>query len=109
MFRLNQKEMLNLILGLEKRDIEFDLYSFLDGIQVQCTGFDVICNSGSYGHKEGLLEVYGLPQCAGDVLGYLTAEEVLKLIDECDDFEEPEDIDDDFGFDPYEGCYTYDC
>ena len=22
---------------------------------------------------------------------------------------EPDDIDDDFGFDPYEGCYTYDC
>lgn len=27
---------------------------------------------------------------------------------EYDDYE-PEDIDDDFGFDPYEGCYTYDC
>ena len=25
------------------------------------------------------------------------------------DDDEPEDIDDDFGFDPYEGCYTYDC
>ena len=22
---------------------------------------------------------------------------------------EPDDIDDDCGFDPYEGCYTYDC
>jgi len=28
---------------------------------------------------------------------------------EDEDFEEPEDIDSDFGFDPYEGCYTYDC
>lgn len=27
----------------------------------------------------------------------------------CSDDEEPADIDDDFGFDPYEGCYTYDC
>jgi len=27
---------------------------------------------------------------------------------ECDDYE-PDDIDDDFGFDPYEGCYTYGC
>ena len=27
--------------------------------------------------------------------------------EECD--QEPADIDDDFGFDPYEGCYTYDC
>lgn len=25
------------------------------------------------------------------------------------DSEEPDDIDDDCGFDPYEGCYTYDC
>ena len=23
--------------------------------------------------------------------------------------EEPADIDDDFGFDPYAGCFTYDC
>lgn len=27
----------------------------------------------------------------------------------CEYDDEPEDIDDDFGFDPYEGCYTYDC
>lgn len=26
-----------------------------------------------------------------------------------EEFEEPDDIDLDFGFDPYEGCYTYDC
>ena len=31
-------------------------------------------------------------------------------IEECDeDYEEPADIDDDCGFDPYCGCYTYDC
>ena len=31
-------------------------------------------------------------------------------IEECDeDYEEPCDIDDDCGFDPYCGCYTYDC
>ena len=31
-------------------------------------------------------------------------------IEECDEeYEEPADIDDDCGFDPYEGCYTYDC
>lgn len=28
--------------------------------------------------------------------------------EECSD-DEPADIDDDCGFDPYEGCYTYDC
>ena len=26
-----------------------------------------------------------------------------------DEYEEPADIDDDFGFDPYMGCYSYDC
>lgn len=34
--------------------------------------------------------------------GYTTPEEV-------EDDHEPNDIDDDCGFDPYEGCYTYDC
>ena len=27
----------------------------------------------------------------------------------CSYDDEPDDIDDDFGFDPYEGCFTYDC
>ena len=27
----------------------------------------------------------------------------------CNYDDEPDDIDDDFGFDPYEGCFTYDC
>lgn len=26
-----------------------------------------------------------------------------------DEYEEPADIDDDCGFDPYMGCYSYDC
>lgn len=26
-----------------------------------------------------------------------------------DEYEEPYDIDDDCGFDPYAGCFTYDC
>ena len=30
-------------------------------------------------------------------------------IEEYEEDEEPADIDDDFGFDPYAGCYTYDC
>lgn len=52
----------------------------------------------------------GLPQCAGDVIGYHTAEEVLAMVDESEGSnDEPSDIDDDCGFDPYEGCYTYDC
>lgn len=37
-------------------------------------------------------------------------EDLENLIDPDDvEYDEPEDIDDDFGFDPYMGCYTYDC
>ena len=34
---------------------------------------------------------------------------VLTIEPTEDDYEEPCDIDDDCGFDPYAGCYTYDC
>lgn len=37
-----------------------------------------------------------------------TGEVIADTGDE-EDYEEPTDIDDDCGFDPYEGCYTYDC
>ena len=42
------------------------------------------------------------PRCHFDGYGNAPCEE-----DDWDD--EPGDIDEDFGFDPYEGCYTYDC
>ena len=54
-------------------------------------------NCGYYYKKEG--EEY--PHCQYPDDGTLAPCEY-------DDYE-PEDIDDDFGFDPYEGCYTYDC
>ena len=38
--------------------------------------WDAICHYGSYGYKEGLLEIYGV-LCV-DVEGCLTAEEVIK-------------------------------
>ena len=52
--------------------------------------------------------------CAGK--GYL-AIDIIEVDEdgfEVEDFDEeewyePEDIDSDFGFDPYEGMYTYDC
>ena len=35
---------------------------------------------------------------------------VFQLCPEFDfDDDEPDDIDDDCGFDPYEGCFTFDC
>ena len=38
--------------------------------------WDAICHYGSYGYKEGLLEIYGI--LCTDVEGCLTAEEVIK-------------------------------
>lgn len=110
MRRINQNEMIALAFGLRERGIEFKVCSFFDGLQIRCDGWDAICHNGSYGHERGLIEVMGLPQCGDDVIGYLTAEEVLAMVDEGEDSDdEPVDIDDDCGFDPYEGCYTYDC
>ena len=38
------------------------------------------------------------------------SEEVFPSSEEDDDMDdEPDDIDDDCGFDPFEGCFTYDC
>ena len=84
MATINQTEMMKLAFGLRDRGIEFTVRSFFDGIQIVVGDFDwdAICHSGSYGHENGLVEVMGLPQCEDDVIGYLTAEEVLKMVDE---------------------------
>ena len=84
MTTINQTEMMKLAFGLRDRGIEFSVKSFFDGIQIVVGDFDwdAICHSGSYGHENGLIEVMGLPQCHDDVIGYLTAEEVLKMVDE---------------------------
>lgn len=114
-FAINQNEMIKLAIGLRMRNIDFDARSFFEGLQIRCDGWDAICHNGSYGHERGLIEVMGLPQCKGDVIGWLTAEEVLEMVDTMNFYEaeaeddEPADIDSDFGYDPYEGCYTYDC
>lgn len=41
--------------------------------------WDVICSIGSYGGKQGLLEVYG--NICEDVIGWLKAEDVIKLLE----------------------------
>ena len=109
MERINQNEMMALAFGLRERNIKFEVYSFFDGLQIWCDGWDAICHNYSYGHERGLIEVMGLPQGGNDVIGYLTAAEVLAMVDDEQVDDEPTDIDDDCGFDPYEGCYTYDC
>ena len=84
MTTINQTEMMKLAFGLYDRGIEFKAKSFFDGIQfiIGDWDWDAICHSGSFGHENGLIEVMGLPQCQDDVIGYLTAEEVLKMVDE---------------------------
>lgn len=78
---IKQNEMIKLALGLIERNIDFETGSFMNGLQIRCGSWDAICHDGSYGHEKGLLEVMGLPQCDGDVIGYLTAEEVLEMVD----------------------------
>ena len=92
---INQNEMMKLAFGLYDRGIEFKAKSFFDGIQFIIGDFDwdAICHSGSYGHEKGLIEVMGLPQCQDDVIGWLTAEDVLKMVDETRPIPESETID----------------
>lgn len=42
--------------------------------------WDATCQRGSYGYEEGLLELYG-SLCGGDVIGYLTADDVIRMIE----------------------------
>lgn len=95
MTTINQNEMMKLAFGLYDKGIEFKAKSFFDGIQfiIGDWDWDAICHSGSYGHEDGLIEVMGLPQCQDDVIGYLTAEEVLKMVDETRPIPESETID----------------
>ena len=94
MSNIDQTEMMKLAFGLRDRGIEFKAQSFFDGLQIVVgDDWDAICHSGSYGHEKGLIEVMGLPQCQNDVIGWLTAEEVLKMVDELRPMPEPETID----------------
>lgn len=92
---INQNEMMKLAFGLYDRGIEFKAQSFFDGIQfiIGDWDWDAVCHSGSYGHENGLIEVMGLPQCQDDVIGWLTAEDVLKMVDETRPIPESETID----------------
>lgn len=47
--------------------------------------WDAICQQGSYGYEDGLLEIYGdIVETGGDVVeGYLTAQDVIERIEKC--------------------------
>jgi hypothetical protein len=82
--RIYYKEMRKLDAGLQRRNIKFIIRPYLGGLQILCKErrWNATCHDYSYGHENGLLEVTGLPQCNGDVIGYLTAKEILKMLDE---------------------------
>ena len=79
----------------ERRDVndEYDAKGFLIKIErhqiiVPHDGpmrkWDAICQRGSYGAEEGLLEIYGtiVRPCGDSVEGYLTARDVIERIEE---------------------------
>ena len=48
--------------------------------QIMCKGWDAVCQYGSYGYEDGLLEVAGTI-CRSDIEGWLTAEDVIGRIE----------------------------
>lgn len=78
-----RKEISKLEVGLRERNMEYRVRELFGGFQlIAADGWDVICHEYSYGGERGLLEVMGLYKCDGDVIGNLTAEEVLAMVDE---------------------------
>ena len=76
------REIFKLAVGLLYAGINFDFLVIFDGYQIKTKEWDVICHSGSYGDRDGLLEVMGTlnRNPYDDVEGYLTAEDILKRI-----------------------------
>lgn len=74
-------EMVSLAIGLNARNIPFAARALYGGMQIICDTWDAICHKGSFGHEQGLIEVMGLCDEEEDVVGYLTAAEVLEMVD----------------------------
>lgn len=88
--KINLHELDVLEKGLSERGIKFERYSFLGGDQIYVFNdkgeyfFDAICNRYSLGHQKGLLEIMGSivkNEDVREVEGYLSAEEILRRID----------------------------
>ena len=80
---------------LKENNIPYERYDTDEGVQYlerhqicvpewsENCKWDAICHKGSYGYEQGLLEIYGelVNDKDGDsVVGYLTAEDVIKRI-----------------------------
>lgn len=81
------------VFGTENDDVEFGGW----GLDLRTTSYEE-----AEARLRVLLEEYGWD----DVMWDWDSEVALDF---CPEDDEPADIDSDFGFDPYEGCYTYDC
>lgn len=49
-----------------------------------CEIWDAVCHFGSYGYKQGLLEIMGTlvrPEDRDSVVGWLTAEDIIRRIE----------------------------
>ena len=65
---------------------------------------EMMCEASNLYDLDDDTNVCGLEEYYED-----TGDEVPEDWDEEPDYAEPADIDDDMGFDPYAGCYTWDC
>lgn len=88
---VNLNEFNKLVAYLEEHDIEHEVTPIHGGMMVCVPNksnrlWDAVCHSFSYGHKYGLLEIYGsLVSNEGDsVEGYLTSDTVIERIKECE-------------------------
>jgi hypothetical protein len=73
------KELNKLAEGLNERGFDYFVCPLQDGLQIICRDWVAIY----YGHENGLLAVVGLPyRDDDDFIGYLTAEQVLEMVDE---------------------------
>ena len=62
--------------------MQMDLHEIFVPSREKCE-WDAICQKGSYGYKDGLLEIYGsiVPEENEDnVIGWLTAEEIVAML-----------------------------
>lgn len=82
-------EIINLMNGLIEKGISFKFKTIYDGYQVIVydknneRDWDAVCHYFSYGHKSGLLEIYGsiVNKNVGDsVEGFLTANDILRRL-----------------------------
>lgn len=70
-------------ISTEEREITIDRHQIVVFDPKEVRLWDVICQFGSYGGEQGLLEIMGdiVEEGEGDVVGFLTAAEVIERIE----------------------------